>query len=321
MSKTFLSPADDATYGNESFLADVIEGLGRPRKSLPPKYFYDEQGSRLFEQITRLPEYYLSRTETSILSQHADDIAELCRDRAALIEFGSGSFHKASLILRACPWMSVYAPCDISGEFLTSQRKEIGRSHGRLNVLPIIADFTQPFRLPMSLRSLRGIGAFLGSTIGNFGPGEACGLLANFASILRPFPLLLIGVDLVKDAATLTRAYDDLQGVTAQFNLNLLARMNRELDAEFDLGRFEHRAFFNQARSRVEMHLVSCCDQEIRVADRVISFGAGETIHTENSYKYTLSSFASLAHAAGWRVSRRWTDAECMFSVHALSMQ
>lgn len=302
------------------FCADVLEGLSRRQKSLPAKYFYDERGSALFDEITQLPEYYLCRAEFEILAQRAGDIAELGRDRAALVEFGSGSFRKALLILQASPWISTYVPCDISGEFLEDQRRAIGSAHPHLNVAPAVADFTQPMRLPAAIPEGGRMGLFLGSTIGNFDPAEARAVFANFARILGPSALLLVGADLVKDAATLERAYDDSQGVTARFNLNLLARINRELDAEFDLGRFAHRAVFNEARSRIEMHLVSRCDQVVRVAGRAIMFRAGETIHTENSYKYTPASFAALARAAGWRAVQSWRDSQGMFSVHALRL-
>lgn len=302
------------------FRADVFEGLSRRQKSLPAKYFYDERGSVLFDEITRLPEYYLCRAESEILAQRASDIAELGRDRAALVEFGSGSFRKALLILQASPWISTYIPCDISGEFLETQQRAIRSAYPRLNVVPAVADFTQAMRLPAAVPEKGRMGLFLGSTIGNFDPAEARAIFANFARILGPSALLLVGADIVKDAATLERAYDDSQGVTAQFNLNLLARINRELSAEFDLSRFAHRAVFDQSRSRIEMHLVSRCDQVVRVDGRAITFRAGETIHTENSYKYTPASFAALARAAGWRTVQSWRDAQGLFSVHALRL-
>ncbi len=309
-----------AKLGADEFLADVLGGLSRKQKSLPPKYFYDEQGSALFDAITRLPEYYLSRTESAIIARRAGEIAALCRDRTALIEFGSGSFSKALVILDASPWIDVYAPCDISADYLDNQCARIRDRRPRLNVVPVIADFTQPLSLPPDLRARRCAGLFLGSTIGNFDPDDARLLLANFARILGRSSVLLVGADLVKDAATLERAYDDSQGVTARFNLNLLARVNRELDAEFDLARFAHRALFNRALSRVEMHLVSRSDQVVRIGPSAVAFRAGESIHTENSYKYTLSSFAALAKAAGWKLLKTWFDPERTFSLHALGL-
>lgn len=309
-----------AQAGADGFLADVLQGLSRKQKSLPPKYFYDEQGSALFDAITRLPEYYLYRTESAILARYAGEIAELCRGHTSLVEFGSGSFSKALVILDASPWIDTYAPCDIAADYLDNQCARIRERRPRLNVVPVIADFTQPLSLPPALRAARCAGLFLGSTIGNFDPDDARVLLANFARVLRCSPLLFVGVDLVKDALRLERAYDDSQGVTARFNLNLLARMNRELDAEFDLTRFAHRALFNRARSRVEMHLVSRCDQVVRIGPSTVTFRAGESIHTENSYKYTLASFAALANAAGWKLLKTWFDPERTFSLHALGL-
>lgn len=321
MSGTRRSTILRAQVGADGFLADLLDGLSRKQKSLPPKYFYDEQGSELFDAITRLPEYYLYRAESAIIAQRADEIAELCQGRASLVEFGSGSFGKALAIIDASRCIDTYAPCDISAEFLDRQRKELRRLRPLLNLVPIVADFTQPLRLPPALRATRCVGLFLGSTIGNFDPGEARALLANFARSLGGSSLLFVGADLVKDAATLERAYDDSQAITARFNLNLLTRVNRELGAEFDLARFQHRALYNRALSRIEMHLVSRCDQVVRIGRRAVTFRAGESIHTENSYKYTLDSFAALAHEAGWSVEKSWRDPEGMFSLHALRLR
>jgi dimethylhistidine N-methyltransferase len=303
-----LPPAVADPAGRNGFLADVLEGLARQPKSIPPKYFYDEAGSRLFDEITHTDEYYVTRAELGIISRAAGDIAEICRLRRALVEFGSGSTRKARLILEAAPWIEVYAPCDISGGYLAGECRALERQQPGLAVVPVVADFTRPFALPAEVLHKGCVGMLLGSTIGNFDPDDARRLLRNFARTLGPESRLVIGVDLVKDRATLQRAYDDRAGVTARFNLNLLTRINRELGAEFDPARFAHRAHFNAGASRVEMHLVSRCHQIVRVGRQTFTFLAGETIHTENSYKYSIDGFAALLGEAGYRPLARWSD-------------
>jgi dimethylhistidine N-methyltransferase len=301
-----------------SFAADVVAGLTARPKRLSPKYFYDEAGSRLFEAITELPEYYPTRSEIAILSAHAPDIARLLPERSALIEFGSGSTRKVRILLDAAATIEAYVPVDISAEMLVQEATQLQQDHPRLKVLPVAADFTEPFRLPNAISGLARAGFFPGSTIGNFEPHQASAFLQHASRMLGPGATLIIGVDLVKDAKILNAAYDDAAGVTAKFNLNLLRRINRELGADFDLDAFSHQAFFNSERRRVEMHLASRKRQKVEVCGRMIEFRAGETIHTENSYKYTVESFGALARGSGWTPVARWTDPQGYFSVQAL---
>jgi dimethylhistidine N-methyltransferase len=308
-------------FAEESqFASDVLAGLSVRPKRLPPKYFYDEAGSQLFEQITALPEYYPTRTELAILREHAADIAGVLGPKTALIEFGSGSTRKVRILLEAAPGIEAYVPVDISAEMLSQEATQLQHDRPRLRVLPVAADFTQPFRLPGAIVGLSRAGFFPGSTIGNFEPHDASAFLAHARRMLGRKAVLIIGVDLVKDTNVLNAAYDDAAGVTAKFNLNLLARINHELGADFDLYSFSHEAFYNCERHRIEMHLASRKRQKVRVAGRVIEFRAGETIHTENSYKYTLESFGALARGAGWTPAAVWTDERSYFSVHALTV-
>ena len=308
-------PAEDR---HSSFAHDVIEGLTARPKRLSPKYFYDETGSRLFEEITELPEYYPTRCELAILRAHAAEMARLLPPQTALIEFGSGSSRKARLLLDTAPAIAAYVPVDISSEWLSEEAARLRHDYPRLAVLPVAADFTQPFRLPRSLAPLARAGFFPGSTIGNFEAHQACAFLRHAARILGEDAILIVGIDLVKDPETLTAAYNDTAGVTAKFNLNLLARINRELGADFDLAGFCHQAFYNRERQRIEMHLASRIRQRVEVCGRTIEFRAGETIHTENSYKYTVESFGAMARGCGWTPVAAWSDAEGYFSVQAL---
>ena len=274
-----------------AFAADVLEGLAATPKRLPAKYFYDEAGSRLFERITELPEYYPTRTELRILESSAESIAGLADPGAALIEFGSGSTAKARLLLR----------------HMASVR-----------VLPVAADFTGAFELPAAVKAGPRLGFFPGSTIGNLEPHEVTGFLRRAKRALGQAAAFVVGVDLVKDPEVLYAAYNDSQGVTAQFNRNLLVRINRELGADFDVSAFEHHAFYHRELRRIEMHLASLRRQKVRILSKCFEFRAGETIHTENSYKYTIESFAALARGAGWSIGAVWTDPERYFSVQAL---
>ncbi len=309
----------EPTEVESSFAHDVMVGFSARPKRLSPKYFYDEAGARLFERITTLPEYYPTRCELAILRDNADAIARHVPEGAALVEFGSGSTRKASILLAAAPTIGAYVPVDISSEMLTQEAEELRRDYPRLRVMPVEADFTRPFRLPAALTGMPRTGFFPGSTIGNFEPHEACSFLRHAGRMLGTGETLIIGVDLVKDTAILNAAYDDAAGVTAKFNLNLLARINRELDGNLDPDGFSHKAFYNSERHRIEMHLVSRKRQKARVAGRMIDFRAGETIHTENSYKYTLESFGALARGSGWRPVSVWTDADGYFSVQVLT--
>ncbi len=312
-----------ATDAAKTFADDVMAGLMAEPKRLPPKYFYDQRGSRLFEEITQLPEYYPTRTEIAILQANAPEIVKLVPANAAMVEFGAGSAAKARILLSAASRassdkVSAYVPVDISGEFLSNEAERLREEMPRLAVLPVAADFTGPFELPADLGAKPRVGFFPGSTIGNFEPHEAHAFLRHAATLLGRGALLVIGVDLVKDPAILNAAYNDAAGVTAAFNLNLLARINRELDGEFKLEKFCHRAFYNREKQRVEMHLVSLARQKVRVLGKVIDFRRGETIHTENSYKYTVELFRSHARSAGWTPAAFWLDEQKYFSVHAL---
>lgn len=310
----------DATPVAPAFLDDVRAGLSRPQKALSPKYFYDAAGSDLFEAITRLPEYYPTRTEIGILDGRGPEIAALLPAGAALVEFGSGSTVKLRRLLRHLDKLAAYVPVDVSGEFLCAQAETLSADFPHLRVEPVVADFTRDFDLPDSLAGLPRAGFFPGSTLGNFEPEEAEALLARFGRILGTGAHMIVGIDLVKDAKTLETAYDDAAGVTAAFNMNLLTRINRELAGRFDLDAFSHRAVFNRQASRIEMHLVARDAQDVAVGSDTFAFAAGETIHTESSYKYTVETFRALAERAGWTWIQVWTDADGLFSVHALRL-
>jgi L-histidine Nalpha-methyltransferase len=300
------------------FAADVIAGLTAEPKTLPAKYFYDTAGSRLFDRITQLPEYYPTRTELGILRAHAADIAALLPAQGAMVEFGSGASTKASILLHAAPHVAAYVPVDICADMLRQEADALRREFPTLEVLPVDADFCHPFQLPAEIAKLPRAGFFPGSTIGNFEPHEAAEFLRGTRRILGAGAVFIVGVDLVKDRAVLNAAYNDAQGVTAEFNLNLLMRINRELGANFNRHNFEHHAFYNRERSRVEMHLASTKRQKVRLMGETIEFRAGETIHTENSYKYTPSSFSALARGSGWTIRGVWIDAQKYFAAFAL---
>jgi dimethylhistidine N-methyltransferase len=301
------------------FATDVLAGLTATPKRLSPKYFYDHTGSALFEKITELPEYYPTRREIGILNERAKDIAQLIPPGAALIEFGSGSSTKTRIVLSSATSLAAYVPVDISEQFLHQQMAGLRREYPKIAMLPVAADFTKPFALPDPAKIMPRVGFFPGSTIGNFEPHEACAFMRHAAGILGRGAAFIVGVDLVKDTGVLQRAYNDSEGVTAKFNLNLLARINRELGAKFNVACFEHHAFFNRERSRIEMHLASVKRQRVKVCGECIEFRAGETIHTENSYKYSVESFHAMARGAGWTPVTTWTDADKYFSVHALT--
>ena len=303
----------------EEFRAEVVAGLGAPRKRLPPRWFYDAAGSALFEAICALPEYYLTRQEDALLARIAGEIGALIPAGATLVEFGSGASLKTRRILDASPQIAGYAPIDVSASALEAAVAAMRRDYPRLQIDPVVADFTTLNRLPTARGSGAMVGFFPGSTIGNFAPAEAVDLLSRIRRLLGPQASLVVGVDQAKDAKTLTAAYNDAAGVTAAFNLNLLARINRELGVELDLTAFRHLAVWNAPEGRIEMHLEVVRPHQARVAGREIEFVAGETIHTENSYKFTPARFAALARRAGWRVSRRWVSAAPQFAVYALA--
>jgi dimethylhistidine N-methyltransferase len=303
----------------EAFAADLMAGLAAAPKATAPKWFYDQAGSELFEDITRAPEYYPTRTELSILESHAAAIAACVPQGAYLVELGAGATTKIRLLLDHLGHAAGYVPVDISREFLAAQAAALQRTAPGLRVLPVAADFTRPFKLPAATRGHPLAGFFPGSTLGNFDPAEASDFLRHVGQILGDGATLIIGIDLRKDAAVLEAAYDDAAGVTAAFNRNLLVRANRELGADFDLAAFRHRALFNAACGRVEMHLVSEKAQVVHIRGRRFAFAAGESIRTECSYKYTVAGFRKLAAAAGWRPKAVWLDPEGLFSVHALT--
>jgi len=308
---------DEAT---SLFAGDVIGDLSKHPKRLSPKYFYDAKGSELFEQITVLPEYYPTRTELSILRERGREIAGLIPQGAALIEFGAGATTKVRLLLERCAF-GAYVPVDISGDFLQAQAGNLRRDFPQLDVYPVIADFTAPFALPAAVADMPKVGFFPGSTLGNFEPHEASAFLRSARDILGRGAQMIVGVDLEKDERTLYDAYNDAAGVTARFNLNVLERINRELGGNFDLSGFIHRSVYNRDRHRIEMHLISRKAQSVRVLGHNFSFRPGESIHTENSYKYSLDRFTALARGAAWRVRKSWTDPAAMFSVHALTAE
>src|SRR5436190_1155835 len=271
---------------DSSFTRDVMAGLTARPKRMSPKYFYDEAGSKLFEEITELPEYYPTRCELAILRTHGAEITRMLPKGSALIEFGSGSTRKVRILLDSTSTIAAYVPVDISAQMLAQEAAQLEQDYPGLKVWPVAADITTSFRLPKGIAGMARAGFFPGSTIGNFEPHQASAFLQNAARILGPGSTLVVGVDLAKDAHILNAAYDDAAGVTAKFNLNLLARMNRELGADFNLDAFRHQAFYNEERGRVEMHLVSRKRQKVSLCGHTFDFGEAETIHTESSYKY-----------------------------------
>ncbi|NIA68893.1 L-histidine N(alpha)-methyltransferase [Pelagibius litoralis] len=317
VAETVLDAKTEPRPIDEAFLASVLSGLSKRQKTIESKYFYDARGSQLFDAITDLDEYYLTRAETALLKEQSAEIATLIGTGATLVEFGSGSSVKTRILLDALAALRLYVPIDISGEHLDAAAKQVAADFS-LPVIPLHADYTSRFTLPHQVSRDRLVGFFPGSTIGNFEPDEAAAFLDRVRSLLGPAARLLVGADLQKDPARLEAAYDDAQGVTAAFNLNLLVRINRELGGDFSLEAFRHKALYNAEEGRVEMHLVSLADQSLSLGGRQIDFTAGETIHTENSYKYSLESFRELAQRGGWRSEAAWTDPEGLFSFHAL---
>jgi dimethylhistidine N-methyltransferase len=301
-----------------TFAREAIGDLSQRPKRLSPKYFYDATGSELFEAITRLPEYYPTRTELSILRDRGSEIAAIIPKGAALIEFGAGATTKVRLLLEKCK-IGAYVPVDISGDFLKDQADALRKDFPGLAVYPVAADFTAPFALPPEIAAMPKVGFFPGSTLGNFEPHEACAFLRSARQILGEGAQMIIGVDLEKDERVLYDAYNDAAGVTARFNLNVLVRINRELGGNFDLSSFTHRAIYNRERHRIEMHLISKKSQSVRLLGTSLAFRAGESIHTESSYKYSIDRFTALARGSGWTPRESWTDKAGMFSVHALA--
>lgn len=302
----------------QMFAADLHAALSQQPRSISPKYFYDAIGSTLFEQICELPEYYPTRTELGLLQKHAAEMAACIGPQAQLVEYGAGALRKVRWLLDALEAPHSFVPVDISGAHLLAACAALRQDYPNLRITPVVADFTQPHDLPprptQSAQGGRRVGFFPGSSIGNFSPDEAQEFLRMAASELRGGGLLL-GIDLIKDPAVLHAAYSDSSGVTAAFNLNLLERARRELGAEFADGGFVHSAFYNAPKQRVEMHLLSLQAQTLRLGDQVYEFAAGETLHTENSHKYSVAGFQALAALAGFSAGPVWTDERGWFSL------
>ncbi len=300
----------------EAFLDDVLLGLSQPKKSLPCKYLYDERGSQLFDKICQTDEYYPTRTELAIMERHAESIAYQIDKAVMLVEYGSGSSLKTRVLLDALQEPAAYVPVDISEEHLIKTAIELQSVYPTLDVLPVVADFTRPFSLPTSERPASHVALYFpGSTIGNFTPRAAGQILRGMAAMLGPGGGLLIGIDLQKDVSTIEAAYNDAHGVTAEFNLNLLTRINEELGGDFQLGQYEHRAIYNSVKQRVEISIVSQTAQHMQLGDQVIRFEAGEEILTEYSHKYTIDGFAQFASQFGFSLHESWTDKHMYFGV------
>ena len=301
------------------FADAVLKGLARRPRSIPSRFLYDAVGSTLFEDITTLKEYYPTRTETALLKTYGNEIAQLAGEVDILVEFGSGSGRKTSLLIEALSGLGTYIPIDVSEFFLAEAAKRLEAQHDGLTVKPLVSDFTRTRALTDAPRGAK-LGFFSGSTIGNLTHDEAKAFLVNAAALLGPGSTFLIGVDLKKSLDILLPAYDDADGVTAAFSLNLLARVNRELDGDFDTTCFAHQAVYNDRKGRIEIYLESLAHQKVQVFGRTFSFAEGERIHTENSHKYSVLEFQALAATAGWRSVKAWTDDEQLFSLHLLRL-
>jgi len=309
-----LSPSK----ASAAMLQEVLNGLQKRQKALSSKFFYDERGSELFEEITHQAEYYPTRTERKILTSNITEIAAVIGSESVIIEPGSGSSKKTRLLLDEIPKLAAYVPVEISQEYLARMVKELRSEYPGLLVKPVCADYTKPFELPEIDTPFEYYVVFYpGSTIGNFRPETAQSFLQMLAEFMVPGGGLLIGVDLKKDPELLEAAYNDKKGVTAAFNKNMLVRLNRELNANFEVDQFVHHAFYNQEKGRIEMHLVSQSEQRVRIGDESISFKKGETIHTENSYKYSLQDFEALV-SEWFSVDQVWTDDDDLFSLQYL---
>ena len=327
MMTTEIALRQDARPQISEFMADVRAGLSADQKTLPCKYFYDEKGSRFFEAICRLDEYYLTRTETALLKSIRDDLATLIGPNAHIIEPGSGAGEKVRILLSALENPQSYIPVDISKEILQRSSREILENFRDIDIFPIARDFTRSLGIESVFTKNKNMGGgkkvifFPGSTIGNFTPEEAQAFFETMRHSLDDGDGLLIGVDTVKDVDVLEAAYNDARGVTADFNKNLLARINRELGGNFVIENFVHQSIFNTDENRIEMHLISLKDQKVRIGNEVFSFARGETIHTENSYKYDPKDFSVLAQSAGFKPLKIWQDPDKLFSIHYLEAE
>ncbi len=312
---------DDGSRVRRDVVDDALEGLSKPRKTLPPKLFYDPEGCRLFDRITKLPEYYLTRTELALLRRIAPLVGQSVAERAVVVEYGAGSDAKAAILLQGLHDPAAYVPIDVAAEALADSALRLARRFPALAIHPFVADFLSPFRLPAIVGAGSRLGFFPGSTIGNLEPTTAVRFLTQVRDTLGPDAMLLLGADLRKDPAVLLPAYDDASGVTAAFNRNVLTRLNREAGANFDLDSFVHQTAWNDEESRIEMHLVSQRAQSVAVAGRAIVFREGESIHTENSYKHTKARMIEIAREAGWSSLQLWTDMDDLFSIHLLQAE
>ncbi len=307
--------------GIKAMYREVLQGLSTRPKTLPSKYFYDERGSKLFDAICDLKEYYVTRTELAIMERYMDEIVDVIGEQAMLIEYGSGSSEKIKRILDARSGIEVYVPIDISREFLLENAAAIAGRYPHLEVLPVCADFSRPFDLPEPRKKVRKrVVYFPGSTIGNFHRNEAREFLKNIGRVCGKDSGLIIGVDLKKDERILHAAYNDARGLTAEFNLNQLQRLNRELGSNFDLDKFAHKALYNREAGRIEMHIVSNDNQRVNINGSVIHFEKDESIWTESSYKYHVEEFRELARQAGFHPQKVWTDEQNYFSIHYLKV-
>jgi len=320
--RTAASPLDrlqDLEPEREQFRREVLSGLRKSPRELPTKYLYDRRGSYLYERICNLDEYYIPRTEAAIMERYIGEMVARLGPNVTLVEYGCGSCTKTRFLLDHMPDLTTYVPIDISREQLLQVAGELGRDYPALEILPVCADYTSDFDLPLPGRPGDRVAVYFpGSTIGNFAPSAAVDFLKRIAAICGAGGALLIGADLKKDPGVLHSAYNDREGVTAAFNLNLLVRINRELNADFRLERFRHHAFYNREAGRIEMHLVSLKDQVVNLDGVSIHFAAGETIWTESSYKYDLADFKQLAVSSGFTVEKVWTDERNWFGVHYL---
>jgi L-histidine Nalpha-methyltransferase len=321
MSSQHLAALVDLSPSTAEFRDAVWSGLSQPQKSIPAKFFYDREGSRLFEAICETPEYYPTRTEKALLGTIAPEIGELVGSGRTVVEYGSGAGEKIRMLFDNLEGPAGYVPVEISRARLIEVVGELAAAYPDIQIAPVCADYTKPFSLPRMGAEPSWLGFFPGSTIGNFTLPQATQFLSQARRMLGRGAYFVIGADLRKDEAVLNAAYNDAAGVTADFNLNLLARINRELDGTFDLDGFAHRAFYAQEQGRIEMHLVSLRAQRAAVGERIFAFSEGETIHTENSYKYDLEQFRGLAASAGWSHRKMWTDPDNLFSVHLLACE
>jgi len=306
------------TFHDTSFYEEVIDGLSTQPRSIPPKFFYDKKGSQLFDAICKTPEYYPTRTEKALLERYLDDISQYITPESILVEPGCGSCEKVMPLLKHTPPYT-YVPMDISGDYLQGVAQRLAKRFPAVRIHPACIDYTSPLTLPFKNSDKRCIAFFPGSSIGNFEPDDAVTFLQNIAHMVGKNGGLLIGVDLKKNKAILNKAYNDNAGVTAEFNKNLLTRINNELNGQVEVNNFKHHAFYNQEKGRIEMHLISTTDQIVTIDKNVFKFKKDESIHTENSYKYTIEEFHLLARQAGYQPLEHWIDDQGLFSIHYLA--